>query len=81
MSKIEVLILKSKVYIKYLGVLIDKNLSWKYHTDAIATKIRKKCRANCEAATFCTSTNTLENLSITDPSLFNLWSGCLGPGM
>ena len=26
---------------KYLGVLIDKNLSWKYHIDAIATKIGK----------------------------------------
>ena len=33
--------LESKVYIKYLGVLIDKNLSWKYHIDAIATKISK----------------------------------------
>ena len=34
--------LESKVYMKYLGVLIDKNLSWKYHIDAIATKISKK---------------------------------------
>ena len=33
--------LESKVYIKYLGVLIDKNLSWKYHIDTIATKISK----------------------------------------
>ena len=33
--------LESKVYMKYLGVLIDKNLSWKYHIDAIATKISK----------------------------------------
>ena len=33
--------LESKVYIKYLGVLIDKNLSWKHHIDAIATKISK----------------------------------------
>ena len=24
---------------KYLGVLIDKNLSWKYHIDSIFTKI------------------------------------------
>ena len=33
--------LESKVYIKYLGVLIDKNISWKHHIDAIATKISK----------------------------------------
>ena len=33
--------LKSEVYINYLGVLIDKNLSWKHHIDAIATKISK----------------------------------------
>ena len=37
--------LESKIYIdyiKYLGVLIDQNLSWKYHIDSIiATKISK----------------------------------------
>ena len=33
--------LESKVYIKYLGVLIDQNLSWKYHIDFIVTKISK----------------------------------------
>ena len=30
---------ESKVYIKYLGVFIDQNLSWKYHIDSIVTKI------------------------------------------
>ena len=33
--------LESKVYIKYLGVLTDKNISWKHHIDAIAKKISK----------------------------------------
>ena len=33
--------LESKVYIKYLGVLIDQNLTWKYHIDSIVTKISK----------------------------------------
>ena len=33
--------LQFKVYIKYLSVLIDKNLSWKYHIDSIATKNSK----------------------------------------
>ena len=29
----------SQVYMKYLGVLINQNLSWKYHIDSIITKI------------------------------------------
>ena len=33
--------LESKDYIKYLGVLIDKNLSWKFDIGAVATKISK----------------------------------------
>ena len=33
--------LESKAYIKYLGVLIDKNLSEKYYIDSIVTKISK----------------------------------------
>ena len=33
--------LESKDYITYLGVLIDKSLSWKFHIDAVATKISK----------------------------------------
>ena len=33
--------LESKVFNKYLGVLIDKNLSWRHHIDVIATKISK----------------------------------------
>ena len=33
--------LESKVYIKYLAVLTDQHLSWKYHIDSIVTKISK----------------------------------------
>ena len=36
--------LESKIYIdyiKYLGVVIDQNLSWKYRIDSIVTKISK----------------------------------------
>ena len=32
---------QSRVHIKYLGVLIDHNLSWKYHIDSIITKLIK----------------------------------------
>ena len=31
--------LECKDYVKFLGVLIDKNLTWKYHIDYIASKI------------------------------------------
>ena len=30
--------LKNKNYMKYLGILIDCHLTWKYHIDYIATK-------------------------------------------
>ena len=30
-----------KNYVKYLGILIDKNLSWKIHIDYVATKLCK----------------------------------------
>ena len=33
--------LDMKHYVKYLGILIDKNLWWKIHIDSVATKLRK----------------------------------------
>ena len=33
--------LEEKLYVKYLGVLIDSNLSWKYHIGHITSKISK----------------------------------------
>ena len=30
-----------KNYVKYLGILTDKNLSWKIHIDNVATKLSK----------------------------------------
>ena len=33
--------LEQKSYIKYLGVLIDQNLSWKSHIDSVIVKISK----------------------------------------
>ena len=34
--------LKCKDYAKFLVVLIDKNLTWKYHIDHIASKISRE---------------------------------------
>ena len=33
--------IESKEFVKYLGVIIDSNLMWKYHIDNIAYKISK----------------------------------------
>ena len=33
--------LECKDYVKYLGILIDKNLIWKGHIDLIALKLSK----------------------------------------
>ena len=33
--------IESKEFVKYLGVIIDSNLTWKYHIDNIAYKISK----------------------------------------
>jgi len=33
--------LEQQGYVKYLGILIDKNLSWKYHIDYVASKISR----------------------------------------
>ena len=32
---------RAQEYLKYLAVLVDKNLTWKYHFDAITAKISK----------------------------------------
>ena len=33
--------LEQQDYVKYLGILIDKDLSWKYHIDYVASKISR----------------------------------------
>ena len=40
--------IECKEFVKYLGVLIHSNLTWKYHIDNISSKIRKAIyRHNC----------------------------------
>ena len=41
MKKNENTTLESEDYIRYLGILIDKNLTWKHEIDAVSTKISK----------------------------------------
>ena len=37
----EIAPLEQKTFVKYLGILIDNNLSWKYHIDYISSKVSK----------------------------------------
>ena len=50
-------ILESRDYIKYLGILIDNNFTWKYHTDTVSLKISKNGWLPCETASFRTPAN------------------------
>ena len=63
--------LESKVYIKYLGVLIDQNLSWKYHIiyiDSIVTKISKNVGLIAKL-----------RHSVPRPILFNIYKSLIHP--
>ena len=52
--------LESKNYTKYLGVLVDKkNLTWKYHSDAITGKISKNYWTNFKTSALHTSPYTV----------------------
>ena len=51
--------LKMKEYVKYLGVYIDADLSWKHHTEHISGKINKCVGVSySKVTTFCSSSNS-----------------------
>ena len=39
--------LKRKDYIKYLAVLIDSHLTWKYHISHVASEDKQRCWNHC----------------------------------
>ena len=41
--KIGNLPVKRTCYVKFLGVLLDENLSWKYHTTELSKKLARTC--------------------------------------
>ena len=48
-----------KLYVKFLGLLIDSNLSWKYHIAHITSKISKKTIGIISRLRYYVPTNTL----------------------
>ena len=55
--------LEQKSYIKYLGVLIDQNLSWKNHVDSVIVKISKTIGMIAKLRYFVPSTVLVNILS------------------
>ena len=66
-----------KEFVKYLGVLIDSNLTWKYHTDNISSKISKAIGIIARLRHFV-PVSTLHNISLFNITIYNLWLNCMG---
>ena len=77
--------LESKNYINYLGVLVDKNLTWKYHIDAITAKNRSVKLLNqfktFKNSALYNSSYTVIYLPNINPSSPKLCSCCQGSGI
>ena len=55
----EFVLLDQKTYIKYLGILIDSNLTWKYHISYITSKISKTIGVISRLSHFVSSSTLL----------------------
>ena len=73
--------LDCKDYVKYLGILIDSNLSWKIHIEYIALKISESRRSYCKIKILSTSPHPITYLSVFNLSLCHLQIICLGSGL
>ena len=73
--------LECKDHVKYLGVLLDSHLSWKYHIDKVALKISRFIGVVARLrhlVPFTTLVSKLKYLSLFDTTLPILWLGSLG---
>lgn len=67
--------LKQKHSVKYLSVLIDSHLSWRYHIDYISSKISKGVGIIARLRHYV-PTSTL--LSFLNRTIHFLWTNCMG---
>ena len=65
--------LEHKKFIKYLGVLIDENLSWSYHIAHVASKISKSIDIISRIRHFVPLSNFTPYLQITHSTILNVW--------
>ena len=68
--------LEMKNYIIYLGILIDSNLSWKFHIDLVCQEVSKTINYR-QAQTFCSPSCT-SHFMLFNFVLHQLWYLCLG---
>ena len=63
---------------KYLGVLVDENFSWKHHINYISTKISKGIGIIARLRTLGTTHYSSKHLPLAHRTAYFLWSRCLG---
>ena len=69
--------LQCEDHVKYLGVLLDSNLSWKFQINNVALKISRTVGVVARLRHFATY-NPFKYLSIIDIALSDIWFGGLG---
>ena len=67
--------LEQKHYVKYLDVLIDSHLSWRYHIDYISSKISKGVGIIARLRHYVP---TITLLSFLNRTIHFLWTNCMG---
>ena len=73
MKAIKRLPLNVKTLLKYLGLLIDENLSWKTHIHSVTNKISKTIRLIARLRhIYCSHLHPPKYLSVTNYTLSNL---------
>ena len=71
--------LECKEHVKYLGILQDSNLSWKFHIEYVALKISRIIGVIARLRHFVPlCTLLIKHLLFSDISLHVLWFSCLG---
>ena len=71
--------LEMKDYVKYLGLMIDSNLSWKYHIESICHKTSKSIGIIAKIRhSLCPASCFTFNLQLPNRPLHNLWCLCMG---
>ena len=73
--------LECKDYVKYLGILIDNNLSWRHHIDQVALKISKIVGLIAKRKIFSALKYSSKYLPIFNCSLLDVRIDCMGSCM
>ena len=70
--------LRQDQYIKYFGVLIDSNLSWKTQISSVVKKNQEKYWNTVEVTILCQYQYSHQSLLFINLSFSDLWNYCLG---